>query len=209
MASALPIFDIPGVWRGERKVAAVPVQSTGVRELDGALLGGWPLGSLVQISGSEEGLGFSLIVESLAKLTQSGRYVALVHTPLLPNAPSLCSQGIDLKQLLWVQPDNQATALWAMEQMTRSGLFAALAYWGPPLDSTAERRLQLAADAGQCLAFCFRSSRRDDHTYAAVKLSVSPTSEATLDIEVQKCRGRNAGQHLRYACPDVTEALAA
>ena len=133
----------------------------------------------------------------------------MVHTTLLPNAPSLCSQGIDLKQLLWIQPDNQTAALWAMEQMTRSVLFAALAYWGPPLDSTAERRLQLAADSGQCLAFCFRSSRRDDHTYAAVKLSVSSASDTSLNIEVQKCRGRNAGQHLRYACPDVTEARAA
>lgn len=209
MVSAFPKFDIPGVWRGERKVAAVPVSTTGDRQLDQALLGGWPLGSLIQISGSDEGLGFSLIIDSLAQITRADRYVALVHTPLLPCAPALGSRGINLERLLWVQPDNQAGALWAMEQMTRSGLFAAVAYWGSPLDSTSERRLQLAADAGQCLAFCFRTSRRDDHTYAAVRLCVSSHPDADVTIEVQKCRGRNAGQRLRRPYAEVAELLEA
>ena len=208
MASALLSIDIPGVWRGERRAAEVPVQASGNPLLDRALLGGWPLGSLVQINGSDEGLGFALIVDCLAQLTRAGRYVALVQTPLLPNAPALCARGIDLQRLLWVQPQQSADALWAMEQMTRSGLFAALAYWGAPLDSTAERRLQLAADAGQCLAFCFRRSRRDDHSYAAVRLAVAPSGTAGLEVEVQKCRGRHAGQRLHHHCAEA-RALAA
>ena len=151
------------------------MHTTGDLALDESLLGGWPQGSLVQISGTHEGLGFSLIVDSLAKLTQAGRYIALVHTPMLPFAPALALalRGIDLQRVAWIQPDNQTSALWAMEQMTRSGLFAAVAYWGPPLDGTAERRLKLAADTGQCLALCFRASRREDHTYAAVRLAVA------------------------------------
>lgn len=209
MASAAPLLNIPGTWRGIRQHSAVPVSSTGSSELNAALLGGWPLGSLIQISGSDEGLGFGLIVESLAQLTQAGRYVALVHTPLIPYAPALASRGINLKQLLWVQPADPADALWAMEQMTRSGLFAAMAYWGPPLDSITERRLQLAADTGQCLAFCFRSSRRDDHTYAAVRLAVRSDRDTSIQIEVQKCRGKTPGQKLRHSCLDAVQTLEA
>lgn len=205
-ASVHSIADIPGVWRGERPLTPTPVESTGIRDLDRVLLGGWPRGSLVQISGPDEGLGLSLIIDSLARLTQSGRYIALVQTPMLPFAPALALRGIDLKQVAWIQPQCSTDALWAMEQMTRSGLFAAVAYWGPALDSTAERRLQLAADTGQCTAFCFRATLRDDHTYAAVRLAVTPTPDAALQVDVQKCRGRNAGQRLRYRCPEAIEA---
>lgn len=208
MALAAPQFHIPGVWRGVREADPAPVSSTGFRELDDALLGGWPQGSLVQISGAEEGLGLSLLIPSFAKLTQDGRYIALVRTPHLPFAPALASRGVKLERLLWVQPEDETGALWALEQMTRSGLIAATAYWGPRLDGTTERRLQLAATEGKCLAFCFHASRRDEHSYAAVRLCVSASANANISIEVQKCRGRNPGQRLSQPCDEAIQAYA-
>ncbi|TXH06414.1 MAG: translesion DNA synthesis-associated protein ImuA [Nevskiaceae bacterium] len=209
MGSVLPLFDIPGVWRGHQRTTTFPTQRTGHRLLDHALLGGWPTGALVQIGGSQEGLGFSLIVDTLAQTTQAGRVAALVQTPLQPYAPALCSAGIALQRLLWVQPEDEGAALWAMEQMARSGLVAVIAYWGAALDSTAERRLQLAADSGQCLMFCFEASHRRDHSFAAVKLNVATGSEGTLEIDICKCRGKHGGQRLRLATPATVEAHAA
>lgn len=209
MGSVLPLFDIPGVWRGRQHTTTFPTQRTGHRLLDHALLGGWPIGALVQIGSVQEGLGFSLIVDALAQVTRGGRAAALVQTPLQPYAPALCSAGIALQRLLWIQPEDESAALWAMEQMARSGLVAVIAYWGTALDSTAERRLQLAADTGQCLMFCFDAGQCRAHSYAAVRLNVAAGSEGMLEIEICKCRGRHGGQRLRLASPAATEVHAA
>ncbi len=201
-----PALQIPGVWRGGRAQATVAVASTRIDALDRALLGGWPVGALTQIVGTEAGLGFSLIIPVLAEFTAAGRPVALIDPPYLPYAPALASRGVDLNHLLWVRPQNAAQAQWAAEQIAHSGLFAALACWGPALDGTAERRLQLAADAAQCLAFCFRTGRADGHSYAAVRLAVAPAADAQLRVEVLKCRGGRAGHGLLHRCGDVPVA---
>lgn len=185
--------DIPGVWRGERVRAPMAARPTGLQALDTALRGGWPRGALTQIVSTTEGLGFSLLIPALADATQTGSYIGLVQPPFLPYAPALASSGVDLRYLRWIQPDDEAGALWALEQMLRSGLFAAVVFWGGPLDRTVERRLQLAADAGAGLAFCFRTARRDDHSYAATRLAISPLPDAALRIEVLKCRGGRTG----------------
>lgn len=194
--TVVPLTQIPGIWRGQHQQATTAVVSTRIEALDQALLGGWPVGALTQIVGTDAGLGFSLLIPALAAFTSAGRYVALVCPPYLPYAPALASRGVDLGRLLWVQ--DTADALWAVEQITRSGLFAAIAYWGPKLDGTAERRLQLAADAGHCLAFCCRATGANEHTYAAVRLAVSPSRDAQLRIDVLKCRGGRAGQRLAH-----------
>lgn len=198
------LTGIPGLWRGQPLHATTAVVSTRIEALDQALLGGWPVGALTQIVGTSAGLGFSLLVPALAALSSAGRHVALICPPYLPYAPALASRGIDLGHLLWVQPPNTADALWAAEQITRSGLFAAVAYWGPGLDGTAERRLQLAADAGHCLAFCCRSTGANEHTYAAVRLAVAPLAEAQLQIDVLKCRGGRAGQRLAHRLAELS-----
>lgn len=197
-----PKLDIPGVWTGERRLAAVRTQHTGFRELDAALQGGWPSGSLVQIVSPQAGLGFSLIVPLLAEMTRARRYVALIGTPFVPYAPALSSRNIDLAFLCWLQPATVEEALWAMEQATRSGLFACVAYWGQPIDGTSERRLQLAADTGDAIAFHFADCLRDSHSYAAVRLAVTPSDDG-LELEVLKCRGTHPGRKLRHRCSDL------
>lgn len=200
--TAAPKFDIPGVWTGERRLAAVRTEHTGLRELDVALRGGWPAGSLIQIVAPQSGLGFSLIVPLLAEMTRLRRYVALIGTPFMPYAPALSSRNIDLNYLTWLQPSSVDDALWSMEQATRSSLFASVAYWGPAIDGTSERRLQLAADSGNAIAFHFSDCRRDSHSYAAVRLLVTP-ADAGLELEVLKCRGTHPGRKLRYRCVDL------
>ncbi len=189
---------IPGVWRGARPQALKPTEPTGSQPLDAALLGGWPKGALTQIVSRHEGFGFSLILPLLARLTSTGQHTALVHTPFLPCAPALDARGVNLARLLWVQPESAAQALWAVEQLLRSGLMTAIAFWNPqPLDGNTERRLQLAAETSRCAVFAFRSGAVEAQSYAALKLAVAPAADARIAVEVLKCQGGGrSGQRL-------------
>jgi len=50
---------------------------------------------------------------------------------------------------LWIAPKDRVDALWAAEQMLRSGLHGVVALWSPALEAPIERRLQLAAETGR------------------------------------------------------------
>lgn len=189
--------SIPGIWRGHRARALAPSETTGSKLLDEALSGGWPQGALSQIVSRYKGFGFSLIVPMLARLTQAGQHVALVNTPYQPYAPALDSRGIDLERLLWVRPDEEEQALWAVEQLLHSGMMAAVVFWArQDLDGNTERRLQLAAEASHCVALAFRSGEAEGQSYAAAKLTAAPARDGQIAIHVIKCRGGRAGRRI-------------
>jgi len=142
----------------------------------------------------------SLLLPALARLSQAGRQLALIHTPYQPCAPGLSRQGLRLSQLLWVQPQSEPQCLWAFEQLARSGLFAVIAYWGGAMDGTAERRLQLAAQEGRCAAIHFCQSRDEHrHSYAAARIAVEPEAQAELAVRVLKGHsGMRPGHRVRH-----------
>ena len=201
-------LDIPGVWSAGQRTQEERTRSSGLREIDSALGGGWPEGSLIQIATDHPGLGLSLITPLLANLTQSQRRVAIVQPPFIPYAPALCSRGVDLGLVLWLQPARAEDSLWTVEQLARSGLLGGIAYWGESMESTAERRLQLAASEGDAIAFHFVSRSRNAHSYAAVRLEVFPSADG-VDIDVLKCRGGRAGHRLRHRCADLPSIVEA
>jgi len=189
--------SIPGIWRGHRVQALAPTQATGSKLLDEALLGGWPEGALSQIVSKYRGFGFSLVIPLLARLTKSGQQVALVNTPYQPYAPALDSRGIELSRLLWIQPESEERALWAVEQLLHSGLMSAVVFWTrQELDGNTERRLQLAAEASRCVALAFRSGVSEGPSYAAAKLLAAPGRDGQIAVEVIKCRGGRGGRRI-------------
>ncbi len=192
--------SIPGVWKGHRARALVPTERTGSSMLDDALMGGWPHGSISQVVSRYTGFGFSLIIPALARLTKAGRQVALINTPYLPYAPALDSRGIDLRHLTWIQPGDDEKSLWTVEQLLRSGLLAAVAFWTKQeLDGNTERRLQLAAETGACVTFAFRSGNSDGQSYSALKVAVAPSCDGQIAVDVLKCRGGRAGRRITDA----------
>lgn len=193
------VDTIAGVWRGLGK-ARPDSASTGIPALDQALLGGWPVGALSQLVSAEVGLGFSLILPLLARLTQAGRHVALVSPPYIPYAPALRDAGIELTRLLWLAPRERIDALWATEQMLRSGLYGAVALWSPALEAPIERRLQLAAETGRSIGTLFHAGAHGAHSICAVRLAVKPAPEG-LAVEVLRCRGARPGQRVDYPFP--------
>jgi hypothetical protein len=190
---------IAGVWRGLGK-ARPHSESTGIPALDQALLGGWPVGALSQLVSTEAGLGFSLMLPLLARLTQAGKHVALITPPYIPYAPALHDAGITLTRLLWLAPRERIDALWATEQMLRSGLYGAVALWSPALEAPIERRLQLAAETGRSIGIVSHAGAHGAHSICAVRLAVQPAADG-LAVEVLRCRGARPGQRLDYPFP--------
>ncbi len=94
--------------------------------------------------------------------------------------------GVDLRQLSVVQAEER-DALWAVEQCLRSGSCGAVLCWPRKADDRALRRLQVAAETGQTLAFAWRSiSEAVNSSPAALRLTVEARPAR---VRVLKCRG--------------------
>ena len=177
------------VWKaGRAPVSAAGGEPTGHAALDALLpQGGWPRRALTELLLPADGVGeLALLLPTLARLTRAGDVVVVVAPPYLPYAPAWQAAGVDLRFLEIIDADAR-NALWAFEQCLRSGACAAVLGWPLHADAQALRRLQVAADSGDCLGFGFRDRRH----------AANP-SPAALRLEhlqgawhVRKCRGGN------------------
>ena len=185
----------PGLWRGDRpEVPAQPGVATGHAALDALLPGGgWPRAALVELMLQEEGIGeLSLLLPALAALSQEARWIALVAPPHVPYAPALAAAGLDLSRLLLVRTNNTADTLWAMEESLRSGACAAVLAWPSAISERAQRRLQLAAEEGNCMAIWFIPTRQAaSASFASLRLGLAP-APGGLEIRFIKRRGGGA-----------------
>jgi cell division inhibitor SulA len=126
----------------------------------------------------------SLLFPALTRMTQAGHPVVVIAPPYIPYAPAWQAAGMDLSQVEIVDASPR-DALWAFEQCLRSGACAAVLGWPQQADAQSLRRLQVAADSGDCLGFAFRDRKH-----------VANASPAALRMEhaggqwhVRKCRG--------------------
>ncbi len=182
----------PEIWRTDRGgVAPHGALPTGFAALDQALpAGGWPLGALTEILVPGMGAGeLRLVMPALARLSRGGRWIAWIAPPHIPYAPALAAWGVDLSRLLLVRTRSEADALWAAEQALRSGSCGAVLAWPATVEDRSLRRLQLAAETGECWGLLFRKARIHQRSPAAVRLKLEPFSRGTL-VQILKCRGR-------------------
>lgn len=185
------------VWRGGATPVAPPADAlpTGCDALDAVLpAGGWPPAALSEVLLPLDGVGeLQLVWPVLARLSQAGRTVVLVAPPYEVHAPAWASAGIDLVHLQLVRAEAR-DALWAAEQCLRSGACGAVLCWPAQADDRALRRLQVAAEAGQCLGIAFRPLREARNpSPAALRVAVEPSADGTpRQLRVLKCRGANA-----------------
>ncbi|TDB33564.1 DNA lesion error-prone repair protein ImuA, partial [Stenotrophomonas sp. TEPEL] len=104
--------------------------------------------------------------------------------PHRPHAPAWAAAGLDLAQLQIIHAAPKQ-ALWAAEQCLRSAACAAVLCWPQQADDRALRRLQVAADSGQCLGFVFREARAARNpSPASLRLQLDHGQ-----VRVLKCRG--------------------
>jgi protein ImuA len=186
------------VWRGAL-ASCPPGVPTGFADLDAGLPGhGWPLGELTELLCDTSGIGeLQLVLPALSRLTASGKRIVCLAPPHLPYAPSLAAAGLDLPQLAVVKPNTRSEALWAAEQVLRSGASQALLAWLPRLRWQQLQRLGVAAEAAGGLAFLFRPSAAScEPSPASLRLALEPAASALI-VRLLKRRGPPARGPLR------------
>ena len=190
------------VWHaGRRPVAVVDGEPTGHAGLDALLpQGGWPRAALTELLLPADGVGeLSLLLPTLARLTQAGGVVAVVAPPYLPYAPAWQVAGVDLRCLEIIEADARG-ASWAFEQCLRSAACAAVLGWPLQADAQALRRLQVAAGSGDCLGFAFRDAKHAANpSPAALRLEYAAAGKGGW--HVRKCRGANPPSRPFHADP--------
>jgi hypothetical protein len=201
----------PDLWRGrDRDHAARQGMPTGFAALDQVLpWRGWPANSLSEVLSLHQGAALALMLPMLVALSHSSerrshrspRWLLLVDPPLIPFAPALAANELNLARLVVVRAGDEAA--WAMEQALRSGACAAVLGWQGrqgrrgnwPAGSL--RRLQLAADAGGALAILLREPAvAAQPSPATLRLQVE-SAGGDLAVTLLKQRGGRPGRRVR------------
>jgi cell division inhibitor SulA len=214
MAGLEEILQRHPVWRGGALSGAVPGAVAAVpsgfaaldRELPG---GGWPAGGLSEILGARQGIGeLQLVLPALARLSWSGQRIVWLAPPHLPYAPALAAAGIDLARLAVVRAPGHRDALWAAEQVLRSGSCRALLAWLPRARYDELRRLAVAAEAGRTWAALFRPLQAAPAASPApLRLGLEPAGDR-LCVHILKRRGAPAAAPLHLPLNRPVHALA-
>src|SRR6266436_5258756 len=88
---------------GFQNRAAVELQSSGVTELDAVLGGGFPRGTLVELSGAALSGRTRLAFSRLAQATERQEACACVDSSDSLDPVSLEAAGVELPRLLWIR----------------------------------------------------------------------------------------------------------
>jgi hypothetical protein len=200
------LLQSPRLWRGSAAGGSSNGSSnksgwqglaSGYPKLDQHLPGGgWPQHALTEILLEYYGTGeLQLLMPALARLSQpeddvEARWIAWIAPPFEPYPPALLQWGVNLSRVLIVRPSKAKEALWAAEQALSSGNCAAVLLWSDAFDdTTASRRLQLAAEKGQSWAIAFRSlSVLSQPSAAALRVQLKLGEKGT-DLGILKSRG--------------------
>lgn len=182
------LLDQRRVWKGRQTAQPLGVQPTGHAQLDAVLpTAGWPPSALSEILVAADGSGeLQLLWPTLARLSSAAERIVLVAPPYIPYPQAWLAAGVDLRQLAIIEAD-AVQALWAAEQCLRSGSCGAVLCWPRGADDRALRRLQVAAQSGETLAFAVRPQQAAHNpSPAALRIAVE---RQPAQLRVLKCRG--------------------
>lgn len=179
------------IWQGSAVRTNTAVTPSGYAEFD-ATLGGWPEHGLVTLQSIPAIGELRLVLPALVALQQQG-LVCFINPPQQLHAEPLLAAGLQLSHILLLEQLSAADALWAAEQILRSGLFKVVLLWQTQLAPIAARRLQLVAEQQQALLFQFTQQAAITALPVALALQLEPSAEG-LQIRVHKRRGHWPGQ---------------
>ncbi|MDC8759227.1 translesion DNA synthesis-associated protein ImuA [Janthinobacterium fluminis] len=180
----------PSLWLASQLAhSAARCVDTGFAALSAQLPGGgWPTGALVDLLLQQPGSGeMRLLGPALARLPKLP--IVLLQPPHPPQALALAALGLAPSQLIWLRSGGSGDALWAAENVLRSGSCAALLFWHNHARGDALRRLHLAAQGGDTLFCMLRPlASAQDASPAPLRLSLRPAAGG-IDIGFVKRRG--------------------
>jgi protein ImuA len=188
--SAAPEAIHPSLWRASQiACSSTRTVSTGWSALDLALPGrGWPTGALTELHVRAPGSGELRLIQPVLCADPKGRIV-LINPPHNPNALALAAMGVMPKQVVLVQPERTADALWAAETVLKNFGASAVLLWQTHVRNESLRRLNLAAADTDGCVFLFRPlACARDASPAPLRLSVTPALGG-VDLTFLKRRG--------------------
>ena len=184
------MLDCESLHRSEHDV----IVSSGSAALDELLPdGGFRPGQIVEWLTAESGSGAamwginaainSLTPESSSRNLSSSpqsqpsksQSIAVIDNDQTFYPPAAASLGLDLQQLLVIQPRNHADTIWAIDQTLRCPRIAAVWADIQRLNAKEARRLQLAAEEGGTLGMFIRPlMARNQPSWADIQIQVEP-----------------------------------
>ena len=149
------------VWEQPSVSGSSLVTASGIPVLDDMLpCGGWPKSGLVEIILPDAySDALSLLMPALIRLSQQGRWIAMVN-PTWPTRSGLLTEtAINHARVLQVNPHPGRSALWTAESMLYSGDCSVVMAWPNCSTELMGKRLQKAAVHGKALGilFCYES----------------------------------------------------
>lgn len=187
----------PSLWRASQLARSRGrVVETGYPALSAELPGGgWPVGALVDLLVQQAGVGELRLLRPA--LTAAGnRPVAFVQPPHTPDGLGLSYIGLSLDQMLRVNAQKTADALWSTEQILRAGSCGALIFWTQYAQASSLRRLHLAAQSSETLFVMVRPlASAQDASPALLRLALRPSTDG-LTVDIVKRRGPSRAEPL-------------
>ncbi len=184
--------EVRGLETAGRQATNKQTISCGCEALDHCLPdGGYVPGSVVEYLRAMPGCGASTLAftAAAAAMKSTQGFVVIIDTQHNIYPPALASWGIDLDKVVFVRPQSDVDALWAVDQSLRTPAVAAVVADVERIDDRAARRMQLAAEQGGGLALLLRpASARRGPSWADIQWlvrslpsqDVSPTKNPRL-----------------------------
>ena len=175
------------IWHGNETVLDRDFVSSGFEKFDAMLQGGLPKTGVVEIN-TIIGIGELRLLTPYLQ-TKSDRLTIFINPPGLVNAESLYSEQIDLSQVIVIHTHTEAEALWAAEQCLKSSACRNVLHWYQSIEVHHVKRLQVAAEIGDCLHVLLRPSQK--HALSLpVSLSMTFSAwESGIEVTVVKRKG--------------------
>jgi len=209
LSTGLPVAVAAALWRGDQ--LGSPVAATvpsGFAALDAVLPGGgWPCHALTDILSPQSGmLEWRLLAPLLRQVVAAGRSVVVVGPPKQPHLPGLRLEGLDGRQLVWIQAHTPAERLWSAEQLIKARACGALIAWLPQVRPEQIRRLQVLAAGNEGPVFlCRPGTAAQESSAAPLRLLVRVGQDWELLVDIVKRKGPPLEQTLRL--PSVPGGL--
>ncbi|MCW4444971.1 translesion DNA synthesis-associated protein ImuA [Vibrio splendidus] len=176
------------IWTGLQSTTQGSTTSTGYSQLDKQLDGGFPTHGVIEVE-SQQGIGELRLLTPYLAQQKSQKLAIFINPPGKICAEFFSSQGIELENILVIQPQRDLDALWAAEQCLKSGACHSVLLWGSDLEIHQTKRLQAASETGKCLQFHFKATSHNQLSLP-VSLSMKLSSHAQgLKVEVTKRKG--------------------
>jgi cell division inhibitor SulA len=179
------------LWQGQQRILQSDANSTGFSDLDEQLQGGFPDQGVVDIH-SPFGIGELRLLCPTLVLRQQ-RYdeslLIFIAPPLTINSEMLGEFGLNLEHTVVIQTSSVHEVLWSTEQCLKSGCCHTVLVWQQGLEIAQVKRLQLAAEKGQCVLFMLRQSKADSLPLpVTLALKLTPHARG-LNSQITKRKG--------------------